>query len=118
MTSRMHACMDVCNYGRYTTALGRSLYEPPKTLQQEAAGIWPEIVEETYRWEHVRDLAYAVKAVTAEELRELFDTHIACGGPQRRKVSSHYFSQKDDAADGASAPEAAAPAEGGAAAAA
>ena len=63
--------------------------------------LWPEIVEGTHRWRHEARLAATVRELTRDELIRFFDDHIAEGAPHRRKVASHWFSQKDRAAQAA-----------------
>ena len=85
-------------FDEYKESVARNLEEPPKTLHQEASGIWPEIVEGTHRWRHTLDLAGVVRSLRLEELIEIFDERVAAGGKLRRKVASHYASQADHAA--------------------
>ena len=82
----------------YKEAIATQLDEPPKTLHQEASGLWPEIVEGTHRWHHLEDLSTAVRRLELAELTRMYDECIAADGPLRRKVSSQWWSQKDDAA--------------------
>ena len=98
------AQLDQDRFSEYQAAVARNLDEPPKTLHQEAATLWPEILEGTHRWNHARDLAAEVRDLKVAELLTLFDNHIAAGGAQRRKLASHRFSQGDEAKEAGDTP--------------
>ena len=98
------SALDEASFAEYTNAVARNLDEPPKTLHQEAGALWPEILDATYRWNYSRDLAAEVRSLTIAELLATFDERVAADGRGRRKLASHFFSQKEDAA--AAEPEA------------
>lgn len=85
-------------FEQYKAAVAALLVEPPKTLNQEASMIWPEIVEATHDWTHDSRLAAAVRQLQLADVVGFFDERIAPDGALRRKVVSCWASQGDAAA--------------------
>ena len=85
-------------FASYQAAVAEMLAEPPKTLREETALIWPEIADGKHRWNFTTELAVAVRSLAREDLLALFDARVAAAAPQRRKLTAHWLSRKDDAA--------------------
>ena len=82
----------------YTTSVAALLDEKPKTLMQEAAMVWPEIVDAGHRWTHEAELAASVRELGLDELTSFFDAHFDARAPLRRKLASSWWSQADQQA--------------------
>jgi secreted Zn-dependent insulinase-like peptidase len=63
-------------------------------LDSQANRLWTECSLQRYDFERPWENAVKARRVTRKALLALYDAHLAEGGPQVRRLSTHIFSQR------------------------
>lgn len=72
-------------------SLCEGLLEKPKNLAEESHKHWDFIVNRSYHFSRLQDIAALVRTLTLNDIMQFFDRHILATSPFRRKLSIHMY---------------------------
>ena len=65
-----------------------------KNLGEESSRYWHVILNQSYQFTRLQDIAEHVKSLTKERVLRFFDRYLALNSPNRRKLCVHVFARQ------------------------